>query len=146
MWVYRTLLPLLATVTAIAGVVAWTYTKLHPSDPSPPDRIQAVAPQPSPSPTPAKPPTKRIVVTEPVRDPESTGVKECDEFLSRYLSCISTKMPEKQVAQVRKALEQSRKSWRQAASTPSGREALAKACLQAQEAAKKAVASLGCRW
>jgi hypothetical protein len=147
MWVYRTLLPLLATVTAIAGVVAWTYSTLHPAAPPPPDRIQVVVP-PHQTTKPPRPPTKRVVVTvtEPKVDPESVGVKECDDFLNRYLACIRAKMPEKQAAQVSKAMEQARESWRKAASTPSGREALAKACLQAQEAAKKAVTSLGCRW
>jgi hypothetical protein len=144
MWVYRTLLPLLATITAIAGVVAWSYSTLHPPDP---ERVEVAAPSPSPGPPDPQPKRTQVVPTGPENAPDgSVGVKECDEFLSRYLACISAKMPEAQAAQVRKAMDKARDAWRKAAATPSGREALAKACTQAAEAAKKAVASLGCQW
>jgi hypothetical protein len=71
-------------------------------------------------------------------------VPECDEYLEKYARCIEEKMP----AAVREtsldALRKSVDAWKQAASTPAGREALGTACKAALDAAAKAMKSFGC--
>lgn len=72
------------------------------------------------------------------------GVPECDEYLTKYLTCIDSKVPEAARASVRQSLEQTKAAWKQAASTPEGKAGLAMGCKQATEAAKMAMTAYGC--
>ena len=74
------------------------------------------------------------------------GVKECDDYIRKYLACVDTKVPEAARAMVRQGFEQTKASWKQAASTPAGKTSLAAACTQAEAAAKQAMAAYGCQW
>jgi hypothetical protein len=74
------------------------------------------------------------------------GVPECDEYFTKYLACIDSKVPESARAMVRQGLDQTKASWKQAASTPQGKQGLAMGCKQATEAAKQAMAAYGCTW
>jgi hypothetical protein len=74
------------------------------------------------------------------------GVPECDEYMNKYLACIDSKVPEAMRGTVRQQLDASKASWKQAASTPEGRAALASTCKQALEATKQAMAAYGCTW
>jgi hypothetical protein len=74
------------------------------------------------------------------------GVPECDEYLNKYTACIDSKVPDAARAMVRQQLDASKASWKQAASTPEGRAALASTCKQALEATKQAMAAYGCTW
>jgi hypothetical protein len=74
------------------------------------------------------------------------GVPECDEYITKYLACIDSKVPESARAMVRQGLDQTKASWQQAASTPQGKQGLAAGCKQATEAAKQAMAAYGCSW
>ena len=47
---------------------------------------------------------------------------------------------------MRQSLEQTKMVWKQAASTPQGRDGLAMACQQAESGAKQAMAAYGCTW
>lgn len=73
------------------------------------------------------------------------GVPECDEYLRKYLACIEEKMPAGTKTAMIEALESTSKAWREAATGPA-RTALGEACRQANEAAGKAFASMGCTW
>src|SRR5262245_58954290 len=64
------------------------------------------------------------------------GVPECDDYMTKYLACIDSKVPEAARATVRQSVEQTKSAWQQAASTPQGREGLATVCKQATESAK----------
>jgi hypothetical protein len=74
------------------------------------------------------------------------GVPECDDYFKKYLACIDSKVPEAARAQVRQSLDQTKAAWKQAASTPDAKAALATGCKQATETAKTAMAPYGCSW
>ena len=60
-----------------------------------------------------------------------TGIKECDDYIAALLKC--DKMP----AESKKAVEDSKAAWKQAASGP-GKDAIASTCKQSMEAVKAA--------
>jgi hypothetical protein len=74
------------------------------------------------------------------------GVKECDEYIRKYLACIDSKVPEAARAMVRQSLDTTKAQWKQAASTPEGRAGLATGCKSATDSAKQAMAAYGCQW
>jgi hypothetical protein len=74
------------------------------------------------------------------------GVKECDDYLRKYLACIDSKVPEATRAMVRQSLDQTKASWKQIAATPQGKAGLANACVQAEASTKQAMTAYGCTW
>jgi hypothetical protein len=72
------------------------------------------------------------------------GVPECDDYLKKYLACIDSKVPEAGRAMARQALDQTKASWKQAASTPQGKSGLAMGCKAATDSAKTSMAAYGC--
>lgn len=102
----------------------------------------------------APPPEKAAPATTPAAAAPSApaastaasgfGVPECDDYMTKYLACIDSKVPEAARAAVRQGVEQTKASWTQAAQTPQGKEGLAMACKQATEAAKAAMSAYGC--
>ena len=74
------------------------------------------------------------------------GVPECDDYINKYLACIDSKVPEAGRAMVRQQLEATKAQWKQAASTPQGKQGLAMGCKAASDAAKQAMAAYGCTW
>jgi hypothetical protein len=74
------------------------------------------------------------------------GVPECDDYLAKYQACIDSKVPEAARATVRQAVDQTKAAWKQAASTPQGKAALAMGCKQATETAKTTMAAYNCNW
>jgi len=74
---------------------------------------------------------------------ETVGVPECDDYLAKYEACIG-KIPEAAHTPYQQALAQTRKSWRQLATTPQGKSALAQACKTASEQARLSMKAFGC--
>lgn len=74
------------------------------------------------------------------------GVPECDRYIKKYVDCVESKVPESARGMMKQQLEQSKAAWKQAASTPQGREGLAMGCTQAEAAAKPAMSAYGCTW
>ncbi|MEO8499962.1 MAG: hypothetical protein ABI565_03540 [Vicinamibacteria bacterium] len=74
----------------------------------------------------------------------SFGVPECDDYMTRYVACVDSKVPEAARAAMRQGLEQTKAQWTQAASTPEGKDGLAMACRQMTETSKSAMAPYGC--
>ena len=74
------------------------------------------------------------------------GVPACDSYMKKYMACIDSKVPEQARAMMRQSLDQAKAQWKQAASTPQGRDGLTMACTQAEAAAKQATAAYGCTW
>ena len=72
------------------------------------------------------------------------GVPECDEYISKYLACIDSKMPEAGRAMARQSLDQTKAQWKQAASTPGGKAGLATGCKAATDAARTSMSAYGC--
>jgi hypothetical protein len=94
----------------------------------------------------------RAAQTVPVTQAATTtsaaefGVPECDSYVKKYLACVDSKVPESARAMVRQSFDATRAQWKQAASTPQGKSGLASGCLQAEAAAKQAMAAYGCTW
>lgn len=74
------------------------------------------------------------------------GVPECDEYIKKYEACIMSKVPEAQRAMYKPTLEQMRSSWKQAASNPQTKTALASGCKTATETAKQSLSAFSCEW
>lgn len=107
----------------------------------------------APAPAPAAPasesamaPAEPAPVAEAVTPaaPASFGVPECDDYVTKYLACIDSKVPAEAREQVRAAFETTRTAWQQAAMTEAGKAGLAAGCTQATEAAKMAMSAYGC--
>jgi len=74
------------------------------------------------------------------------GVPECDEYIKKYEACIMSKVPEAQRAMYKPTLDQMRSSWKQAASNPQTKAALASGCKTATETAKQSLSAFSCEW
>jgi hypothetical protein len=74
------------------------------------------------------------------------GVKECDDYVRKYLACIDSKVPEAARGMVRQSLDQTKAQWKQAASSPQGKSSLAAGCKMATDAARQSMAAYGCQW
>jgi hypothetical protein len=98
--------------------------------------------------TPAEAPKAEAPKTEAAADAAATefGVKECDEYLTKYTACVSSKVPEQSRAAFVAALDQSKAQWKAAAATPEGRAGLATVCTQALAATKQSLQAYGCSW
>lgn len=95
-----------------------------------------------------KQPTNNAAKTETASTGEKTGVPECDEYVEKYEICL-TSIAEKypQVApNLKTAFEAQRKGFKDAASTPQGKTALAGQCKQFIESAKQSTSAYACKW
>ena len=72
------------------------------------------------------------------------GVAECDDYMAKYVACIDSKVPEAARTALRQSLDQTKAQWKQAASTPEGKNGLAMACKQMTETAKASMTAYGC--
>jgi len=75
---------------------------------------------------------------------EKIGVPECDDFITKYDACVSSKVPEAARAQYKSAISQWRSSWKKLADNPSTKGTLAAACKQAAEQQATALKQYGC--
>ena len=86
--------------------------------------------------------------TETVATGDKIGVPECDEYVEKYEICLTSiadKYP--QVApNLKTAFEAQRKGFKDAASTPQGKTALAGQCKQFIESAKQSTSAYACKW
>ena len=72
------------------------------------------------------------------------GIPECDDYLNKYQACVESKVPESARVALKLSLDQTRTAWRNAATTPGGKEGLAAACKQARDASKTSMSAYGC--
>jgi hypothetical protein len=77
---------------------------------------------------------------------EKIGVAECDDFIAKYESCVSSKVPEMARAQFQSAVKQWRESWKKLAANPQTKGTLAAACKQAAAQQEAALKQYGCAW
>ncbi|MBL8299988.1 MAG: hypothetical protein JNN30_16740 [Rhodanobacteraceae bacterium] len=112
---------------------------------------------PAPATTPAAPPAAAPTTPPPAAAPEtpppaaaapatadSVGVPECDNYINKYMACVSGKVPEAARAQLQASLDQTRALWKQTAATDAGKASLAQACTAANDAAKGSMSAFGC--
>jgi hypothetical protein len=84
--------------------------------------------------------------TLPAAASDDFGVAECDNYMKKYIACVESKVPDAARAMMREQLAQTRAAWKQAASTPQGKESLAMGCRQADQASAAAMKAYGCQW
>ena len=77
---------------------------------------------------------------------DKIGVPECDDYLAKYETCVSSKVPEAARAQYESTLAQTRRSWRDLAANPQTKASLAQACKTATESARQTMKSIGCEF
>jgi|SRR5215813_1387563 len=75
---------------------------------------------------------------------DKIGVPECDDFIAKYESCVTGKVPEMARAQYQSAVKQWKESWKKLAENPQTKGTLAAACKQAREQQEAALKSFGC--
>jgi hypothetical protein len=103
---------------------------------APPPQQKPAAP---PATVAAQPPATTVAAGE-------FGVKECDDYVQKYLACVDSKVPEAARSMVRQSLDQAKAQWKQAASTPQGKASLASGCKTAHDLARQSMAAYGCQW
>jgi hypothetical protein len=81
-------------------------------------------------------------------DVAKIGIKECDDYISKYMACVKSKMPEAARAQTVKAFNMTVDAWKKSAATANdaAKKAMGDACTKAMDAAKKAMAAYKCEW
>jgi hypothetical protein len=105
----------------------------------------AAAPAPAATPAPAAPATTAApAMTAAPATADSTGIAECDDYLTKYQACVETKVPEGTRAALKQSLDQTRAAWRTALAAPGGKESLAAACKQMHDASKASMSAYGC--
>jgi hypothetical protein len=75
---------------------------------------------------------------------QSTGVAACDDFLAKYDTCVTSKLPEAQRATYKAQLDQTRKAWVDMAKTPATKSTMEATCKQTMDAMKTALQGFGC--
>ncbi|WP_156435271.1 hypothetical protein [Bradyrhizobium lablabi] len=84
-----------------------------------------------------------IAVAGPARA-QSTGIAACDDFLTKYDTCVTSKLPEAQRATYKAQLDQTRKTWLDMAKNPSTKPAMEQSCKQTMDAMKASLQTFGC--
>jgi hypothetical protein len=74
------------------------------------------------------------------------GVAECDEYVTKYEKCVTSKAPAASRVELKSNVEAMQSSWKAAAANPAAARSLAQGCKQALVTAKTAMASYGCEW
>jgi hypothetical protein len=75
---------------------------------------------------------------------EKIGIEECDDFITKYDACVSSKVPEAQRAKYKDAIAEWRKQWKQLAANPMTKGTLASICKQAADQQNSALKGYGC--
>ena len=102
----------------------------------------AAAPAAATSPAPAGTPHAANANTAAAA--EKVGVAECDNFITAYENCVSSKVPEASRAQLRNAVATWRTQWKRLADNPQTRGTLAAACKTQLEATRTQMKPYGC--
>lgn len=75
---------------------------------------------------------------------DKIGIEECDNFLTAYDNCVSSKVPEAARAQYKTVLATWRTEWKKAAENPQTKATLAGICKTNLETARTQFKSFGC--
>jgi hypothetical protein len=75
---------------------------------------------------------------------QSTGIAVCDDFLTKYDTCISSKVPAEQRAMYKTQIDQTRKAWLDLAKNPSAKATMEASCKQTMDATKASLTAFGC--
>jgi hypothetical protein len=93
--------------------------------------------------TPTTPTTTTTPAATTPASGDKVGVAECDDYIAKMEACLS-KLPAAAKQQYDMAFAQTRKQWRDAATNPQTKAALAQGCKAATDAAKTSMKSFNC--
>lgn len=109
--------------------------------------VETVNTKPANTTADAKPPMKTDeVANSDAPKGDKIGVPECDEYIAKYEACVTGKVPEAQRAVFNSSMESMRKGWKNAATNPQAKAALAGGCKQALTTAKQSMSAFSCDW
>jgi hypothetical protein len=74
----------------------------------------------------------------------AVGVAECDNFITAYETCVSSKVPEQARGPLRDSVARWRTEWKKLADNPQTRGTLAAACKTQLEATRTQMKAYGC--
>ena len=75
---------------------------------------------------------------------QSTGIAACDDFLTKYDSCVVSKIPAEQRAMFKTQLDQTRKAYIDMSKNPSAKATMEATCKQTMDATKASLTAYGC--
>lgn len=75
-----------------------------------------------------------------------TGVRECDDYLDKYVACLSLRLGQPEIVPFAGLIKLIAKGWRWSAQTPDGRASLPGICTGAQAKTKALTRTVGCEW
>jgi hypothetical protein len=75
---------------------------------------------------------------------QQVGIAACDDFLAKYETCVSGKVPAAQQSTFKASIDQTRKAWIEAAKSPQAKAHLESACKQAADQVKASLTPYGC--
>jgi hypothetical protein len=104
----------------------------------------AAAPAAATSPVPVGTPAANANHATATASAEKVGVAECDNFITAYENCVSSKVPEASRAQLRNSVATWRAQWKKLADNPQTRGTLAAACKTQIEATRNSMKQYGC--
>jgi hypothetical protein len=75
---------------------------------------------------------------------QSTGIAACDDFLTKYDSCVISKVPAEQRAMFKTQIDQTRKAWVDMSKNASAKATMEATCRQTMDATKASLTAFGC--
>ena len=85
-----------------------------------------------------------LTTIAPPAHAQSTGIAVCDDFLTKYEACISSKVPAAQQSMFKGQFDQTRKTWSDMAKDPATKSSLEGLCKLSIDQIKVAFQSYGC--
>jgi hypothetical protein len=87
-----------------------------------------------------------MIATSPAIAQDRTGVRDCDDFVVWFASCMrAAAVPPEMMPVLQAALDQMRSGWRSMADNSDGRAALARSCRDYGGQMRQQLAGFGCR-
>lgn len=77
---------------------------------------------------------------------DKVGIAECDNFITAYETCVSSKVPEAARANLRASVATWRTEWKKLADNPQTRGTLAAACKTQRDATVASMKAYNCTW
>ena len=111
-----------------------------------PTNRNAEAPSTATSPVPAGTPSTTTNRNDNSSVGEKVGIAECDNFITAYETCVSSKVPAAAQANLKASVATWRTQWKKLADNPQTRGTLAAACKTQREATVTAMKAYNCTW
>ena len=109
-----------------------------------PTNQNTAAPSTATSPAPAGTPATAANQSDHASTGDAVGIAECDNFITAYESCVSSKVPEAARASLKSSVATWRTEWKKLADNPQTRGTLAAACKTQREATATQMKAYGC--